>query len=199
MFESEKKKLEDNNFKVTVVEDVKEVLPLVSEIISSGSTVAYGGSETIKELGLLDYLRGRDDIKFIDRDNREDRYEAMIESFASDYYLMSTNALVAEGFLYNVDGNGNRVAALTFGPKNVLVFAGKNKIVRDLGSAFRRVEEIAGPKNCKRLDKKTPCIKRGYCLNCKSPDRICSSYVTTRRSQTPGRIHIIIINEDLGY
>ena len=157
---------------------------------------------SLAEMGVMDHLRsGRYD--FLDREKKglsaEDIDRLYRESFFTDAYFSSSNAITEEGELYNVDGNGNRVAALLFGPKKVIIVAGVNKIVRDIDEAIKRNREIAAPANAKRLNKNTPCTKIGYCMDCKSPEKICREYTLIKSQRDKNRIHVIFINENIGY
>lgn len=180
----------------------KEAVELACSFLTPDSTVSFGGSMTLAETGLLSLLRERDDIHLLDRSTAqvpEEVQEIYAKTFTADTYFMSTNAITLEGELVNIDGNGNRVAALIWGPKQVIILAGMNKVSSTLEDAYRRVKDIAAPPNCIRLNKKTPCASTGSCGNCYSPDCICSQTVITRRSGTPGRIKVILIGEALGY
>ena len=121
------------------------------------------------------------------------------KTFMADAYFTSTNAITENGELYNVDGNGNRVAAMLYGPDKVIVICGVNKIVKDLNEAIERNKRVAAPINAKRLNKDTPCAKVGYCMDCKSKDRICNEYTVIKRQRNKDRIHVIFMNENLGY
>lgn len=180
----------------------KEAVELACSFLTPDSTVSFGGSMTLTETGLLSLLREGDDIHLLDRSTAqgpEEVQEIYAKTFTADTYFMSTNAITLEGELVNIDGNGNRVAALIWGPKQVIILAGMNKVSSTLEDAYRRVKDIAAPPNCIRLNKKTPCASTGSCGNCYSPDCICSQTVITRRSGTPGRIKVILIGEALGY
>ena len=191
--------LRDNNMYCECVDSIEEALDVVDSLINEGDTVAVGGSVTLFEAGIIDMLREKD-INFLDRyapgADIQGIYEA---SFTSDVYLMSSNAITEKGELYNVDGNGNRVAALTWGPKSVIVVAGYNKIVRDVEEAKARVEEIAAPSNAARLGFENPCTKTGHCMNCSCPTRICATTVITGRQRIQNRIKVILVGEELGY
>ena len=192
-------KLEANNFAVTAAETAEEAAAFVKQNIPSGSSVGVGGSVTLDELGLIDWLRSRSDLHFIDRYNTDDKKKAFREALSADVFLMSSNAVTMDGYLYNVDGTGNRLAALLYGPDKVFVIAGVNKLCRDLDDAVKRVEDIAAPANCVRLKKDSPCTKTGTCMMCSGPSTICNQYVVTRRSAVKGRIHVVLVNEELGY
>ena len=158
--------------------------------------MGFGGSQTLYETGIIDKLRQME-INLLDRDrpglSRPERNEILRQQLMSDYYLCSSNAVSMAGKLYNVDGNGNRTAAMIFGPKQVLVIVGANKIVKDEAAAIERINTIAAPANCARLNKDTPCVKTGFCTDCQVAQRICAAYVRLDRSMTEKRIHVIII------
>lgn len=194
--------LEKNNMEAYFVKNEEEVLSKVKEFINEGETVAVGGSMTLFETGIIDYLRSGK-FNFLDRYKEgltpDEIKEIFRKSFFADSYLVSTNALTENGELYNVDGNGNRVAAMLYGPDKVIVIAGINKIVKDVHEAINRNREISAPVNAKRLNKTTPCTKVGHCMDCKSSDRICNEYTLIRRQGKKGRIKVIIVGKDLGY
>lgn len=171
------------------------------ELIPKESSIGWGGSVTLIETGLLDAIR-KGDYKIIDRDtatNLEEQRTIYGEICCSNFFLMSTNAITLDGELINIDGRGNRLAFLCFGPQNVLVLAGMNKVVSDIESGFKRVRDIASPPNAIRLNRKTPCAITGKCGDCYSPDCMCGQFVITRRSGIPNRIKVILIGEELGY
>lgn len=168
----------------------------------SGETISFGGSMTLVESGAIEALKARDDIRLIDRSlakTPEEIKQAYRDSFSADTYFMSSNAITLDGQLVNIDGNGNRVAALIYGPNQVVILAGMNKIVPDVETGVQRVRNFATPPNCVRLNKQTPCAATGTCANCLSKDCICNQIVITRRSGTPDRIKVILIGEELGY
>lgn len=204
------KNLLKNNFLVDFVQKKEEIIDVLEKYIDEGTTVAVGGSVTLDETGILDYLRGGR-YKFLDRYqsglSRDEVVEVFIKSFGVDAYLCSSNAITEDGELYNVDGTGNRIAAIEFGPKSVIIIAGVNKIVKNLDEAIKRVKSVAAPKNCQRLSKNTYCAKNGVCValdkgvgqGCGSPDRICRQYLVTANQEIKGRIKVILVNESLGY
>lgn len=197
-----KEALEKNNYEVYVVERVKDAAKKIEDIIEKGSKVSFGGSISILESGVLDILRnGQYDLldRYKEGLTNEDIGELFRESFFADYYITGTNALTENGELVNLDGNGNRVAAMIFGPKKVIVIAGINKIAKDLDEAYVRVRNTAAPINAKRLDKKTPCSQLGRCIDCSSPERICNHMVVSYRQNTKGRGIVIIVKEEIGY
>ncbi len=171
-------------------------------LIVPGNTVSFGGSVTVEECGILDGLRGREDITLYDRATAKNPEELNVifrQAFSADTYLMSTNALTLDGELINIDGNGNRVAALIFGPKQVIIVAGMNKIVSTEEEGLHRARNMAAPPNCVRLNKKTPCAATGRCGDCFGDECICSQIVVTRRSRDKERIKVILVGEELGY
>ncbi len=191
--------LRDNNMYCECVDSIEEALEVVESMLNDGDTVAVGGSMTLDEIGVLDLLRGGR-YNFLDRyETGADVQKIFRDSFSADVYLTSSNAITEDGELYNVDGNGNRVAAMTFGPKTVIVVAGYNKIVKDIEAAEVRVQEIAAPANATRLSCETPCTKTGHCMNCASPRRICATAVIMGRQRVQNRVKVILVGEELGY
>lgn len=180
----------------------EEAVDLALSFMEEGSSVSFGGSTTIKETGLMDALATRKDLTVYDRSKANDQAEVekiYRQAFSVDSYLMSTNAITLDGELLNIDGTGNRVAALIFGPKQVIILAGMNKVCKDLDEAMTRVRNIASPPNCIRLNKKTPCAVTGICGNCLSEDCICNQVVTTRNSRDPERIKVILVEGAFGF
>ena len=203
------KNLEKNGFKPFYCESKEEVLPIVKSLVNKGETVSSGGSVTLAECGVIDLLRGGD-YDYIDRTRFEDVREAYIKAFGCDSYFCSSNAVTERGELYNVDGNSNRVACIVYGPKQVIMVVGKNKIVKDINEAVTRVKEKAAPPNCKRLGIPSACSKLGKCVSltkenpylcdgCAADTRICCNYVISAKQRHKDRIKVIIVNEDLGY
>ncbi len=187
--------LEKNNIESHYAHSREEAYSLIRGIVPSRSTVATGGSMTLSETGISDFLRSEYD--YMDYDHGDPKASRVI--FSSDAFFCSANAITKDGWIYNVDGNGNRVAATIWGPEKVIIVAGINKIVPDLDSAIKRCREISGPMNAKRLGKSTPCVRTGYCTDCHSPDRICNEYTLIKRQRSKGRVYVIFLNEDLGY
>lgn len=194
--------LNSNNMDGYYVRDEKELFAKIKELTNEGDTVSVGGSMTLFETGLIDFLRS-ENYNFIDRYaeglSKEDMKEVFRKSFSADVFFVSSNAITEEGELYNVDGVGNRVAAMIYGPDKVIVVAGVNKIVKDLDDAITRNREVSAPANAKRLNRKTPCTKVGYCMDCTSPERICSAYTLIKKQIQKGRIHVIFVDKELGY
>ena len=160
---------------------VEDAEKMAFSFLTPGCTVSFGGSMTLEDTGMLTALRHDHD------------------ALSSDFYFMSTNAITKDGELVNIDGTGNRVAALIYGPEHVIVMAGMNKVAANVDEALSRVHGTATPMNCKRLGKNTPCSATGVCSDCLSPDCICNQVVITRRSGIEGRIKVILIGEELGY
>lgn len=207
------KALEKNNIKGYYAENKCKAVELAASFIKKGRIISFGGSVTLSEIGIFDLLRNGD-YCLLDRNAEgntpEDIQKIYRDSFNADTYLCSSNAITENGELYNVDGLANRVTALTFGPKQVIVIAGVNKIVKDLDEAVHRVKTVAAPKNCVRLKKDTYCAKCGKCVaieegkngmtdGCNSKDRICRNFVITAKQQNPERMKVILVGEELGY
>lgn len=189
--------LEKRNMKGYYCQDAGEAKELALSLIGEDDVVAWGGSVTVDQIGIRSELKN-----VIDRDAAppEDFIKVRRDALLSDVFLTSTNAITMDGELVNIDGMGNRVAAMCFGPGKVIVIAGANKIVRDEEAAIARIKTDACPPNCVRLLKKTPCAATGKCGDCKIPGQtICSYTVTTRFSAIPDRIHVILVNENLGF
>ena len=192
--------LKRRGFDAYATTSAEEACALALSMIDKKESVTWGGSATIFEIGLIDKLRAEG---YTLHDRAEvaptERAAFYRDHFFSDFYLMSSNAVTEEGELLNLDGTGNRVASLIFGPRRVIVFAGRNKIVPDLAAARVRVREVAAPRNAGRFDIATPCKKTGACADCLSPDTICCSMVETRFCRPSGRITVILIDSDLGF
>lgn len=194
--------LEKNNMKGYLAKDKNELLKIVKDIAKEGELVSVGGSISLFETELIDLLRsGR--YEFLDRYKENltpaDMKEIYRKSFFCDTYFASANAITEKGEIYNVDGNGNRVAAILYGPEKVILIVGVNKIVSDVEEAIKRNKEISGPANAKRLNTATPCAKVGKCMDCSSNDRICCEYTLIKRQRTSNRIHVIFVNESIGF
>lgn len=193
--------LNKRHFEAYYCPDRAAAVEKVLELISPEDTVSWGGTLTIDELGLKDLLRARGQ-KLIDRDTAKDaqeRQQMLKQALTCDTFLMGSNAISADGQLVNIDGTGNRVAALCFGPTQVVVVAGMNKVAGDLDGAMRRAREVAAPMNAQRFPLKTPCVANGLCGDCKGPDSICAQIVTTRLCKPAGRIKVVLVGEDLGF
>ena len=173
----------------------EEALQMALELIPEGSSVTMGGGMSVHEIGLVKALK-EGNYNFIDRDEMEDKRAAMLFAYNADVFLMSANAMTEDGILVNIDGNANRVSALAQGPRKVIVIAGMNKICDDVDGAMKRARNVAAPINAQRFGLNTPCAKTGSCMNCKSPDTICCQFLITRYSKHPGRIHVILVDDN---
>ncbi len=203
--------LKKNNMEFHYAESKVEVLTIISNILKTGDVVATGGSVTLEECGVIDFLKS-DKYKYLDRHSVDtDKLDTLYRaSFAADAYICSSNAVTENGELYNVDGNGNRIAAITYGPKSVIIVVGYNKIVNNLDEAVNRVKTITAPANSQRLTCASYCYEKGCCsvapdgLNnitegCDADGRICCSYLITGHQREKDRIKVIIVGEKLGY
>ena len=168
------------------------------ELIAEGSTVTMGGGESVHQIGLVDALKAGN-YTFIDRDQMEDKRAAMLAAYDADVFLSSVNAMTEDGILVNIDGNANRVSAICQGPKKVIFIVGMNKVCDDVDGACKRARNVAAPINAQRFGLNTPCSKTGACANCKSADTICCQFLFTRYSRHAGRIHVILVNDNLGF
>ncbi len=200
-----KKALVENNFEVFLADDAKEAKKVaVGAIIPEikPESISWGGSMTFTASGLYDALKNYNEVKVIDTYDTSIPQEEMLErrrqALLTDLFITGTNAVTESGQLVNLDMIGNRIAALTFGPKFVIVMLGRNKIVKDVKAAMDRIKNYTAPANAMRLDKKTPCAETSYCDECKSPGRICNTWTITEKSFPKGRVKVILINENLG-
>ncbi len=176
----------------------EEALKIALEIIPEGSSIAMGGAMSAHEIGLVEAVKNGN-YKFIDRDKAEDKRACMLESYDADFFLSSANAMTDDGILVNIDGNSNRVSMICQGPKKVLFIVGMNKVCGDLDGAMKRARNVAATTNAQRFGLSTPCAKTGKCMDCKSPDTICCQFLTTRFSRHADRIHVILVNDNLGF
>ena len=192
------KGLQSRNMSGYYAESREEALRLALELIPEGSTATMGGGVSVHEIGLVDALK-QGNYKFIDRDAYEDKRAAMLLAYDADVFLASANAITEDGVLVNIDGNANRVSAIAYGPKKVILIVGINKVCDDVDGAMKRARNVAAPTNAQRFGLSTPCAKTGSCMNCKSPDTICCQFLITRFSRHTGRIHVILVNDSLGF
>lgn len=196
------KNLNRHNMESYYVENKEQLRLKLMELITENSIVGVGDSMTLFETGVIDLLRSGS-YHFLDKYREgissEEKREVYIQNFSADYFLSSTNAVTEQGELYNIDGNGSRVAPILYGPGQVIIVAGTNKIVRNLEEAVLRVRQYTAPMDAKRLGKDTPCAKVGYCVDCASPNRICNDFVTITGQFVKGRIKVIFVGEELGY
>ena len=175
-----------------------EARDIALSLIPEGSCVTMGGAMSVHEIGLVDTLKDGN-YRFIDRDAYEDQRAAMLMAYDADVFLSSANAITEDGVLINIDGNANRVSAIAQGPRKVIFVVGMNKVCSDVDSAMKRARNVAAPINAQRFGLSTPCAKTGSCMNCKSPDTICCQFLITRFSRHADRIHVILVNDNLGF
>ena len=192
------KGLQSRNMSGYFAEDRENALNIALSLIPEGSSVTMGGAMSAREIGLVDALK-EGNYNFIDRDNIEDKRAAMLAAYDADFFLTSANAITDDGILVNIDGNANRVSAIAQGPRKVIVIAGLNKVCDDLDGAMKRARNVAAPINAQRFGLSTPCSKTGKCFDCKSPDTICCQFLITRYSRHKDRIHVILVNDNLGF
>ncbi len=193
------KNLKSRGFEPYYVNDCEEAKKLISDLVPKGSSIGFGGSVTVTEMGLLPYLSELGYVLYhrsLPDYTAEDVYTL---SHTADWFCSSTNALCESGDLVNIDGRANRVAEMLYGPKNILIVCGVNKIVKTIDEGIYRTRNVASPKNCVKLGKKTPCAVTGKCMNCNSPDTICKATVIQHHPTSGKRVCIVIINENLGF
>lgn len=193
--------LESRNMEAYYVETKEEAVKKALELIPKGSSISMGGAASVKECGLYDAVSSGDYV-FYDRDRvntQEEKEEIALRAFSADWFLGSVNAMSENGVFINIDGNANRVAAYAYGPKNVLLIVGMNKIVKTEADAMSRARNEAAPVNAQRFGIDTPCSKNGTCFDCKSSQCICCQILTTRFSRIKGRFKIILVDENLGF
>jgi len=190
--------LESRNMNGYWAETKEDALAQALSLIPEGATVGMGGCMSAHEIGLVKALK-EGNYHFIDRDQMADKRAAMLETYDADVFLSSANAMTEDGVLVNIDGNSNRVSCIAQGPKKVILIVGMNKVCSDQDSAMKRARHVAAPTNAQRFGLNTPCTKLGTCMDCKSPDTICCQFLITRFSRHPGRIHVILVNDSLGF
>ena len=191
------KGLESRNMSGYYAADKEEAVKKALEVIGKGSTVAMGGCQSAHEIGLIQALE-EGDYNYIDRSNMTPR-ESLMAAYDADVFLSSANAMTNDGIMVIIDGNSNCVSCIAQGAKKVVFIVGMNKICSDLDEAIKRARNVAAPANAQRFDVKTPCKVTGKCADCKSPDTICCQFLITRYSRHEGRIHVILVNDTLGY
>lgn len=192
------KGLASRNMTGYYAETKEDALKQALALIPEGSSIAMGGAMSVHEIGLVDAVKN-EKYNFIDRDAAEDKRAAMLAAYDADFFLASANAITEDGVIVNIDGNSNRVSAIAQGPKKVIFIVGMNKVCDDVDGAMKRARNVAAPINAQRFGLSTPCAKTGSCFNCKSPDTICCQFLITRFSRHEGRIHVILVNDALGY
>ncbi len=206
--------LKSHNIEAIYCEKKSDIVKSVEDMLFEGAVITNGGSVSVKESGVLELI-SKEKYNYLDRSRKgitpDEQLEAYKSVIGSDFYFCSSNAVTQNGELINVDGNANRVAAISFGPKRVIMIVGKNKIVKNINEGFLRVKKIAAPLNCRRLCLDTPCAKLGHCVSlersespnladgCNSPNRICIEYLITGYQRAKNRITVIICEEALGY
>jgi len=194
--------LKANGFKVIYADNSKEALDKVMSLIPKEAKVGIGGSVTVRDIGLVESIVKQNNTIFMDWGKPlelKEKLKVRKEALTSDVYLTSSNAITLQGQLVSVDGTGNRVSAMIFGPKKVIVVAGANKLVDTLDEALARIRNIAGPLNAKRLNLNTPCALTGKCTDCNSPDRMCKVTVILEKKPNLSDITIVLVGENLGY
>ncbi len=208
------KELRDERLAKTLIKNLKrrhiegfycptteEAVQQVSELIEDGSSVTWGGTMTVRDLGIPDYLRSRGTLEVLDRDlaeTPEEKQAMYLRAFTTDVYLTSANSISEDGVIVNIDGNGNRVAAINWGPKKVIFVIGLNKVAQNVEAALARARSTAAPTNAARFDIQTPCQADGVCHNCNSPQSICN-YIHFLRNSPKGRHVVVLVGEELGY
>lgn len=195
------KGLESRNMEGYYAATKEEALAKALELIPEGSSIGWGGSMSIKEMGLMDAVCSGNYTVY-NRDickTPEEKRRTQLRIFDTDFFLCSTNAITEDGVLVNVDGTANRVSCISWGPRNVLMIVGMNKVVAGVEDAVSRARHEAAPINAQRFGLDTPCSKTGVCTNCKSPDTVCCQVLVTRYSKEKGRIKVILVNEDMGF
>jgi hypothetical protein len=200
-----KEALENNNFEVHLAQDLEQARNIVLTKIlpaTQAKLISWGGSMTVQNSGILDELKAMKELSLIDPSEKkaspEEKAERRRQALLTDLFFTGTNALTEGGQLINLDMYGNRVGALVFGPRHVVVLVGRNKLCVDVEEAMLRIKGYASPANALRLKMKTPCVQTGFCEDCKSPERICNVWTITEKSFPKGRIKIVLINQDLG-
>lgn len=194
--------LKSRNINAYFVSDKESAKSKALDIIEKGKPISFGGSITLNQIGLIEELKSGE-YNLIDRDlcdsNKFMKQWVMKNSNSGGTYISGANAITKDGKIVNMDGWGNRVNAINYGPEKIIIITGKNKIVNDLNEAVERIEMIAAPKNTKRLGKKTPCVDSGKCVDCRSSERICNILSVVQFQNDSSRMHIILVDEELGY
>ena len=192
------KGLESRNMTGYYAKSKEEALKMALDLIPEGSRVANGGSMSVVEIGLEDAVKNGN-YEYCDRAAMKDKREAELFAYSADVYLGSVNAITEDGVLVNIDGNSNRVSAYAYGPEKLVLIVGLNKVASDADAAMKRARNEAATINAQRFGLSTPCSKTGRCMDCKSPDTICCQFLITRYSRHKDRIHVILVNENLGF
>lgn len=196
------KNLKRRNIEAHYCATSQEAVSKVMDLIADGSSVTWGGSMTVRDMGIPQALKERGTLEVLDRDTVSDpaqKQQMYLRAFSADVFLSSANAISEDGIIVNIDGNGNRVAAISWGPKKVIFIIGLNKVASTVEAAIARARSTASPINAQRFDIATPCRLDGMCHNCNSPESICSYIHLLRNSRTQGRHIVVLVGEDLGY
>lgn len=196
------KNLNQNNIAGYYVKDAKQLIETVQSLLSEGEIIGCGDSITLEETRVFEFIR-EGNYHFLDKHNSEltsaDKRELYLQNFRAHTFLSGVNAVTQEGGLYFIDGNGSRVAPIIYGPEQVILVAGTNKIVSDSEEAIQRIRQVAAPLDARRLGKNTPCVKLGKCIDCKSKERICNDFICITRQYVKDRIKVIFLEGDFGY
>lgn len=192
------KELDSRNMSGYYAKTKEEALEMALKLIPEGSKVTKGGSASVEEIGLTKALM-EGNYNYCNRDAATDKRTAELFAYDADVFLGSVNAMTEDGILINIDGNSNRVSAYAYGPRKLVLIVGMNKITKDVDSALKRARNEAATINAQRFGLNTPCTKTGACMNCKSPDTICCQFLITRFSKHKDRIHVILVNDSLGF
>lgn len=192
------KGLESRGMTGYYVQTKEEALAKALELIPEGCSITMGGTTSVAEIGLEDAIMNGN-YNYCDRHAAADKRAAELFAFSADVYLGSTNAITEDGVLVNIDGNANRVAAYAYGPKKLILIVGMNKVTKDVDHAMKRARNEAAPINAQRFGLSTPCCQKGSCMDCKSPDSICCQFLITRYERHKGRVHVILVNDHLGF
>lgn len=192
------KGLDSRNMSGYYASTKEEALKIALDLIPENSTVTMGGSMSVAEIGLLDAIKNGN-YQFCDRETAGNKNAAELFAYSADVFLGSANAITNDGVLVNIDGNSNRVSAYAYGPKKLVLIVGMNKVAGDIDAAIKRARNEAATMNAQRFGLSTPCSKTGACFNCKSPDTICCNFLITRFERHKDRIHVILVNDTLGF
>lgn len=190
--------LEQRNMSGYYAHNKEEALEIALGLIPEGSKIARGGSMSVNEIGLAEALENGN-YEYCNRDKATDKRAAELFAYDADVFIGSVNAITQDGVLVNIDGNSNRVSAIAYGPRKVVLIVGMNKVAADADAALKRARNEAAPINAQRFGLNTPCSKTGMCMDCKTPDTICCQFLITRYSKHAGRIHVILVDDSLGF
>ena len=194
--------LEANGIEAVVADTGEDAARKALALVPNGATVGLGGSRTVEEIGLLEALRQGDYVlhdQYREDLSREVSMDIRKQGTHAECFVSGSNAITDDGKIVNTDGLGNRLAGFCFGPGTVIIVAGRNKVVQDLDAALDRIRNVAAPINARRFGAKTPCVETGRCTDCDSPERICNLTLIIEKQRTKGRMHVILVNEDLGF